>query len=48
METTTLLKALQKLMPARVDAKVIQYLERLETDDVALELLRDQISKTGG
>jgi hypothetical protein len=39
-EAATLLKGVQKILPARVDAKLIEYLDRLQDDPVGLEILR--------
>ncbi len=46
-DTTALLKALRTLFPTRVDDKLLLYLERLQQDDVGLELLRDAIKPKG-
>jgi len=42
-EATTLLKALQTLIPERVDKELTEYLDRLQSDPVGLELLRNAV-----
>ncbi len=46
-ETTALLKALQTIIPARVDNELIAFLERVQADPVGLELLRNAIKPKG-
>lgn len=47
-ETTALLKSLRNVIPARVDEKLVAYLELVQEDDVGLELLRNAIAPKQG
>ena len=47
-DTLTLLRALHKAIPKRVDPELLDYLERLQDDPVGLELLRNTIAPQGG
>ena len=42
-DSAALLKGLQKIVPARVDQKLLDYLDRLQDDPVGLEVLRNAI-----
>lgn len=42
-EAAALLKGLQKIIPNRVDQKLIDYLEIVQADPIGLEVLRNAI-----
>lgn len=46
-EAAALLRGVAKLLPGRVDAKLLDYFDRLQDDPVGLELLRNAIPTKG-
>jgi len=44
IETTAILRALQKLLPKRVDAELLTYLDALKDSPAGLDLLQSAIA----